>query len=256
MKSVITALFLTLIQFGYAQSQAIKGFVLDANNQQPIPYATVVLLQDSTIIDGAISNEKGAFSIKKPASDFNIIEVRFMGYQTSSIKRTTIAQLNNIVISLIPSAENLQAVTVTGERTLTQQKIDRKVINLGADLQQAGTSALEALDQITEIQTDLSSGNISLRGSGDVRLLINGKPSGMSSSELLQQIPSSSIDRIEIITSPSAKEQANGIARIVNIILKKSLAKGLNANLNSGYGTIKYNYGVNGNFSKDWFNWT
>ncbi len=245
---------MVIFQFGFAQKQAIKGTVLDATNQTPIPYATIVLLNDSTIVDGAISDEQGAFSIRKPASDFNTVEIRFIGYQTYTISKASIDALDNIRVLLTPAIENLQDVTVTGERTLTLQKIDRKVINLGSDLQQAGTSALEALDQISEIQTDLGSGSISLRGSGDVRLLINGKPSGMSATELLQQIPSSSIDRFEIITSPSAKEQANGIGGIVNVILKKDLTKGLNATIKSGYGTIKYNYGINGNFNKDWFN--
>lgn len=254
MKFLLTFIFLALLQFSYAQKQAIKGTVLDATNQTPIPYATIVLLNDSTIIDGAISNDQGTFSIRKPASDFNTIEVRFMGYQTYRTGKSSIKTLDNITVSLTPSVEHLEEVTVTGERTLTLQKIDRKVINLGSDLQQAGTSALEALDQISELQVDLGSGSISLRGSGDVRVLINGKPSGMSAAELLQQIPSSSIDRYEIITSPSAKEQANGIAGIVNVILKKGLAKGLNAKLNAAYGTIKYNHGVNGNFNKDWFN--
>ena len=138
------------------------------------------------------------------------------------MKGPALLNFETILVTLEPTTLQIDEVTVTAERTTSIQKIDRKIINLGNDIQQVGTTALEALDQITEVQTDLSTGVISLRGSSDLRLLVNGKPSGQNAGELLGQIPSASIDRIEIISAPSAKEQADGISGIVNIILKKA----------------------------------
>lgn len=253
MKSLIVIYFLFITALATAQTVTLSGQVKAADREDYVPFATLATYHAGTIISGSIADEQGKFSFSTP-SNFDSLQVSFIGYRTRILIRNELTKLTDLSISLSPNVNLLEEVTVTGQRTLTEQRIDRKVINLGADLQQAGASALEAMDQLTEIQIDLSTGNISLRGSGDVRLFVNGKPSGLSHSELLQQIPSSTIDYFEIITAPSASEQANGIAGILNVVLKKDALKGLNLKLNSGYGNYRYNYGFNGNYSHKWLN--
>ena len=245
-------MILLSIQLCLAQDKLITGTVIDANSLRPISYATVALRNNDSIVDGTITNNKGIFRLRT-VRGFNSIEVGFLGYE-ATILDPALLDLETISVALEPTDYQIEGVAVIGERTTSSQQIDRRIINLGSDIQQAGTTALEALDQITEIQTDLSTGTISLRGNSDIRLLINGKPSGLNSGELLGQIPSATIDRIEIISAPSAKEQADGISGIVNIILKKSSLEGINLNLNSGFGSYRHNYGLHGNLNKDWFN--
>ena len=249
----LSIFFYLVFCFCHSQETRISGKVIDESSQETISFATITLKNQDSIVDGTISDEKGRFQLKT-IRDFNVIEVSFMGYEIKTLPKERMSNLEDLNITLVSSIINMEEVTVLAERTTTQQKIDRRVVNLGADLQQAGTTALEAFDQLAEIQTDLSTGVISLRGSSDVRLLINGKPSGWSAGTLLNQIPSSSIDRVEIITAPSAKEQADGISGIINVILKKNKLTGLNLNLNSGYGTYRYNYGLDGNWNKNKLN--
>ncbi|CAM1364157.1 TonB-dependent receptor domain-containing protein [Tenacibaculum xiamenense] len=229
-------------------AQLYSGVVKDATTQESIPYATIGLYKETVLVDGTSSNERGQFQIKNN-KEATHIEVSFMGYEIYKILISEILDYQNMNVVLQPSKNELNEVVVQAERTTTQLKIDRKIVNLGTDLQQSGATALEAFDQISEIQTDLGTGSLSLRGSGNVRLLINGKPSAMNSMELLDQIPASSIQRVEIITSPSAKNQADGLSGIINIIFKKNINQGLNLNLNSSVGTKRYQVGFDGNYN-------
>ncbi len=225
-----------------------KGKIIGSESLTPISYVSVAILKNDTIIDGTLSDSKGEFLLII-ASDFDSVRIGFIGYQTKIILREEITFNQSLEIYLESNEVFLDEVTIEVERTVTEQLIDRKVINVGSDLQQTGATALELFDQVPEIQTDLSTGEISLRGNSNVLILINGKPSGLSASEVLSQIPSSSIDKIEIITSPSAKYQADGISGILNIILKKNTEKGLNLSLNAGVGTKRYNTAIDGNYS-------
>ncbi|MEO1627912.1 MAG: carboxypeptidase-like regulatory domain-containing protein, partial [Bacteroidota bacterium] len=188
---------------------SIKGRVMEQDANIPIAYVSIAIVRNDSIVDGTVSNEEGHFALTT-VDDFQVLHVNFIGYEPKVVLRESIDPHKRIEIFLALRQEVLDEVVVAAERTATQQLIDRKVINVGADLQQTGISALEVFDQITEIQTDLGTGQISLRGNSNVLILINGKPSGFSPSELLAQIPSSTIDKIEIITSPSAKYQADG----------------------------------------------
>ncbi|MEM8526835.1 MAG: TonB-dependent receptor family protein [Bacteroidota bacterium] len=232
---------------------AVEGIVIDETSKQPIEYATISVFRNDSLLDGTTTKKDGSFKLKIKA-DFDYLEVSFIGYQTTQIPRKKIVAKEKIVVSLFPHEAILEEVTIQAERTVTQQLIDRKIINVGADLQQTGSTALEIFDQITEIQTDLSSGVIFLRGSSNVLVLINGKPSGLSPSELLAQMPATSISKIELITSPSAKYQADGISGIINVILKKNFSKGLNLNLNAGIGTKRNNLSTDGNYNYQNFN--
>ena len=253
-KIIKTALFIIVTVSLYAQQRNnFQGIVLDKNTKEGIPYATITAYKNSDLINGTSTDSYGKFklSLKEKVSH---LEITFIGYKNKILKLEDIADNNSISIMLESSVEELDVVVINAEQTTTNLKIDRKIINLGSDLQQAGATALEAFDQITEIQTDLGTGSLSLRGSGNVRLLINGKPSSLNPTELLGQIPASSVLRVELITSPSAKNQADGLSGIINIILKKNSAKGLNTNLNVGVGTKRYNYGLDGNYNFSFLN--
>ncbi len=245
-------LFLNFTITPYAQLPTVyNGVVRDANTQEGISFATIAVFDKSILVDGVSTNEIGEFMLKvtQPHTHF---QVSFIGYESYNTAVVNIQNRRNIVIHLSPSTDNLEEVVIRAEKTTTQLKIDRKVVNLGPDLQQQGTTALEAFDQIAEIQTDLSTGSITLRGAGNVRLLVNGKPSPLNATELLEQLSASSIDNIEIITSPSAKNQANGLSGIININMKKNVDQGFNLILNTSVGTKRYRYGfdTNYNFSK------
>ncbi|WP_322287190.1 outer membrane beta-barrel family protein [Aquimarina sp. 2201CG5-10] len=235
------------------QSVLYKGTVKDAITQENIPFATIVMYNNTDLIDGVSTDNDGIFLLRI-TEKITHLEVSFIGYKKDIITITDIENSNQINVLLETSDTELDEIIINAERTTTQLKIDRKVINIGADLQQSGTTALEAFDQVSEIQTDLGTGTISLRGSGNIQLLVNGKPSAMPTTELLDQIPASSIDKIEIITSPSAKNQANGISGIINIVLKKDISNGLNLTLNSSVGTKRYGYGFNANYNFSSFN--
>ncbi|WP_298539439.1 outer membrane beta-barrel family protein [uncultured Aquimarina sp.] len=225
------------------------GIVKDLSTHKAIPFVTIAIYDDKgELIDGTSTDEKGEF-ILKLKEVFTSYEVSFIGYETYVGRFTELITSENVLIKLTPKVSTLDEIIIKGNRTTTQLKIDRKIINIGTDIQQSGTTALEAFDQIADIQTDLGTGNLSLRGSDNVRLLINGKPSSMNATELLEQIPSSTIKSVEIITSPSAKYQADGLSGIINVILKKDLNTGLNMNLNSSIGTKRYGYGVQGNYN-------
>ena len=254
MRIIFLWLFLGLTScFVNAQNETYQGVVLDSNSKETVPFATVAIYNNNVLIDGTTTDENGQFKLKVEEA-LTHFDIRFIGYENETVEFAKIDNPRNIRFVLTPSITALEEVVVQGEQTTSQLKIDRKIINLGADLQQAGATTLDAFDQITEIQTDLGTGSLSLRGSGNVRLLINGKPSSMNPTELLEQLPASSVQRVEIITSPSAKNQADGLSGIINVILKKNSAKGLNTNLNAGAGTMRYSYGIDGNYNFSWIN--
>ncbi|WP_109438174.1 outer membrane beta-barrel family protein [Aquimarina sp. AU119] len=234
--------------------RTFRGTVIDVVTKEIIPFATIAVYNDKNeLLDGTSTNDRGHFQLKTNKR-FTYFEISFIGYENFVKRLSEINDLTNISIELKPTVSNLEEVVVEAGRTTTQLKIDRKIIDIGADIQQSGTTALEAFDQIVDIQTDLGTGSISLRGSDNVRLLINGKPSSMDAVELLEQIPSSTIKSVEIITSPSAKYQADGLSGVINVILKRNLNTGLNLNLNSSVGTKRYGYGIDGNYNLSFVN--
>ncbi|WP_340200673.1 TonB-dependent receptor domain-containing protein [Ascidiimonas sp. W6] len=254
MRILILLLFFGLTScFINAQNETYQGIVVDNISKEAVPFVTVAIYNKDILVNGTTTDENGQFKLKV-AEVFSHFDISFIGYENEIVKFSEIQNPKNIRFILKPSITALDEVVVRGEQTTSKLKIDRKIINLGADLQQAGATTLDAFDQITEIQTDLGTGSLSLRGSGNVRLLINGKPSSMNPTELLEQLPAASVQQVEIITSPSAKNQADGLSGIINVVLKKNGAKGLNTNLNVGAGTMRYSYGVDGNYNFSWIN--
>ena len=246
----LTIFFITmlLIPALLAQNTQIKGSIVDAQTQNKIPFATIAIYRQAQIIGGTSANDEGRFQLKLPP-DFTHLKVSFIGYQTTQIEAAKIKSQGKLSIKLLPNSQTLNEVIVQGKRTTTQLKIDRKVIHLRSDIQQAGVNALEAFDQIIEVQTDITNGTVALRGNNNVQVLVNGKPSPLSATELLQQIPAATIDRVEIITTPSARHRADGLSGIINIILKKNRQQGLNMGINASIGTRRYGLGLQGNYS-------
>jgi outer membrane receptor protein involved in Fe transport len=218
----------------------ITGTVLDQNSRQPVEFATVMLLDANTnqSITGSTTDIDGHFSFTTTSRDFKV-EISFIGFITQSIADYTIDE-NSVKLGNILLAENSQTldeVVVRGEKSQTVFQLDKRVFNVGKDLSSTGASALEILNNVPSVNVNIE-GEISLRGSGGVQILINGKPSVLASEEgnALGTLTADMIERIEVITNPSAKYDAEGSAGIINIVIKKEERKGFNgsATLNTG----------------------
>ena len=218
---------------------SISGRVIDNVQEQPVPYAAIVIKRasDNTTITGGITNEDGTFQIKKIPDGSFIVEVQFIGYKTHIQEITLSKNKRNAelgVIALEEEAEELSGVEVVAELTTIEQRLDRKVVNVGKDLTTAGATASEIMNNIPSVNIDQQTGQLSMRGNSNVRVMIDGKLSNVPVAQLLRQIPSTSIKSIELITNPSAKYNPDGMSGIINIILHKNSNNGFNGNLNTG----------------------
>jgi len=241
----------------------VTGTVIDQATDQPMEYATVSLLTspDSTLVGGNISDADGKFRISAPYGTY-MLKVQFVTSVPKIIDNITLSnsqrrvQLGEIMLS--QSTKELDEVTVQAERTEMELTLDKKVYNIGKDLSNLGGSAADLLSNLPSLAVDVE-GNVSLRGSENVRILINGKPSGLvglSGSGGLQQLQGNLIERVEVITNPSARYDAEGGAGIINIILKKEKSGGFNGSFQLQTGAPA-NHGVsaNLNYRKGWINW-
>ncbi len=252
---------------GKMESGVVSGTVIDSISQTPIEYANIVVLsiKDSSVITGTVTDTKGKFTIQKIPFGRHFLDVRFIGFQSQRFTIELSTQKKNMdlgTIKLRSSAVNLDNVVVEGTRNPVTYQIDKKVI----DVDQLGTTisgnAAEVLENVPSVSVDIE-GNVSLRGSTNFTVLIDGRPSVMDAQDILQQIPATSIQSIEIITNPSAKYDPEGTAGIINIILKKRQNLGLsgvvnaNAGINDKYGgdflfeyktnSVNYNFGLDYN---------
>jgi len=230
----------------------VKGVVIDGESQGPLEYASISLLKasDSTLVDGAITNSQGEFEIKgRPGP--HILRLQFISYE-SKYREVAFNRENRVIdigtIQLSPDTETLEEVVVSGNKSQMQLELDKRVFNVGEDLANIGANASEIMDNLPSVSVDVD-GNVSLRGSSNVRILVNGKPSGLvgiSNADGLRQLQGDLIERIEVITNPSARYDAEGTAGIINIILKKEREKGFNGSFtaNTGYPA---NHGFSGN---------
>ena len=216
----------------------VTGKVVDETTKQPLPYVTIVIKDaNKKTSTGGITDANGNFSVKQIPEGENNVEIQFIGYKTET-KKINITKLNaNIdlgIIALKEEAAQLDEVLVVAENSTVTQKIDRKIINVGKDLTSAGATASELLNNVHSVSVDSQTGNISLRGNDNVRVLVDGKPSNIDTAQLLRQIPSTSIKSIELITNPSAKYNPEGMSGIINIVLNKNSNLGFNATVNTG----------------------
>ncbi len=213
----------------------LSGQVLDSISKESIPYVTVIASTvDNNFVEGSATDENGRYSIQLPKGK-HIIAFSFIGYQ--NIEKAVEIITDQELSLLLPQDQlTLETIVISEERTSVEQKIDRKIINVGQDLQSGGGDAVEVLNQLSEVQTGID-GGIQLRGSGNINLLINGKPSPLEAQDVLQQIDASEIDKIELITTPSAKHRADGLTGIINIITKKKRDSGFSGTLTGSAST-------------------
>lgn len=265
MKSLI--LFFALVSasvFGNSPDPAIlgnvTGTVMDQQFQEPIPYASVsVKNAEGELITGTVSSEDGSFVLDKLKEGNYIFQIQFMGYKTYSQEviisdRKKDFHLGKIFLEA--DIAELDDVEVVAERSTIEQRIDRKVVNVGKDLTTMGTTASDIMNNIPSVSVD-HEGNIALRGNQNVRVLIDGKPTNVDAATLLKQIPSTSIKQIELITNPSAKYDPEGMSGIINIILHKNTNLGFNGDLSGGvtFGNeVSANSNLNLNYREGKFN--
>lgn len=222
-----------------ARDGIVTGKVMDAALNQPLPYVNIIIKNElGETLTGGITDDQGYFEIKNIPEGKNIITIQYMGYKTVS-KPLVIGNGNYKIalgnIFLEEDIASLDEVTVVAEVSSIQQKVDRKVITIGKDLTTTGASASEIMNNLPSVTVDSQSGDISLRGNENVRVLVDGKPTNVPAAQLLRQIPSTSIKSVELITNPSAKYNPEGMSGIINIILHKNANIGFNGNLNVGF---------------------
>lgn len=239
---------------------SISGKIIDKTTKEPIVYANITIKENDKIITGGITSNNGIFRINNLEIRNYDVEIQFIGYKTLS-KMVTLSKTNvNINLNTIYLEEDalqLKGVEVVREHSLIEQKIDRKIINVGKDLLSAGATASEILNNIPSVSVDPQTNAVSLRGNSNVRILIDGKPSSLDASQVLKQIPSASIKQIELITNPSAKYNPEGLSGFINIVLNKSSKLGFNGSVNSGvtFGkTPKINSSLDLNYREGKFN--
>ena len=245
-KILLIALLLLFSMPHYAQAPQsdrhkngmISGVIIDQNTKQALPYVNVVIRDaNNQILTGGITDSKGKFSIKKIDEGTHTVEIQFIGYKIYR-KEVTFTSKNSShklgTVYLEEEASEIDEVIVRAELSTVTQKIDRKVVNVGKDLTAAGATASEVLNNVQSVSVDSQTGAVSLRGNENVRILVDGKPTNISPAQLLQQIPSTSIKSIELITNPSVKYDPEGMSGIINIILNKNANIGFNGNVNVG----------------------
>lgn len=240
---VVFVSFLWCSSFISAQNNntLITGKLIEEATLQPIPFASISLKEKESkkLITGTTSDDNGHFSLQTVKTNF-YVEISFMGFKTKTIHTFNITngKIALGTLKLTPDSEALDEVVITGEISKTEFKLDKRVFNVGADISSTGVSALEVLNNVPSVTVNIE-GEISLRGSTGVQILINGKPSVLAdeSSNALGTITADMIESIEVITNPSAKYEASGTAGILNIILKKEEKKGWNGAISINTGT-------------------
>ncbi|MDR9457245.1 MAG: TonB-dependent receptor [Salegentibacter sp.] len=246
-------LFLSLSIQGYSQRNSehtISGTVIDNDLEVPLEYATISIVNtnDPSDINGGVTDVDGKFSIEVAEGTYNIL-IEFISYEPKRFNNRKIdSDLDLGTIQLGISSSNLDEVVVRAETTQVDVRLDKKIYNIGKDLTTAGGTVSDALNNVPSVTVDID-GGISLRGNENVRILINGKPSAMAGfgdTNVLNQLPADAIERVEVITSPSARYDAEGTAGILNIILRQKETLGFNGSLSLNAGTPE-NAGISAN---------
>lgn len=243
---LLIALLFGFTTFAQSAEFTIKGKITDAKTKQPLPYVTVTLLSSSQKTKQAVSDENGNYILKTVSGTYQI-KAEFMSYK---IFTSETFQLNHDLvqnIALDEEVNQLEEVSVVAEKSAVELKLDKKVFNVGKDILARGGSANDILNNVPSVNVDVA-GVVSLRGNNSVTVLINGKPSILAANNGLSQISAANIEKVEVITNPSAAYEAQGGGGIINIILKKNSLKGFNGSLLAGIGNPE-NYNVNANVS-------
>ncbi|MEZ5195485.1 MAG: TonB-dependent receptor [Bacteroidales bacterium] len=261
--TIVSILFMQLIySTGFSDDNInpdgkIKGAVADKKSKEPVEYATVALYRtsDNTLIDGVITDHLGHFKINQPDTGSYYLLISFIGLKDIQTEVFEIEEAHDNInlgnFFFESSVNELEGVEIVAKRAPIEYKIDKKVITVDKQITSEAGTAVDVLESIPSVQVDVE-GNVSLRGSTGFTVLIDGKPTILDPSDALRQIPSSSIENIEIITNPSVKYEPDGATGIINIITKKNRLDGLSgiANVNVGMhdqygGDFQMNYRMN-----------
>jgi hypothetical protein len=239
----------------------ISGTVIDSVTKQPMDYTSIGLYRSGgkSPINGVLTDSKGTFKIDNVKPGSYKLVISFLGYPSKTIDPVVTtaskpdAKLNTVYLS--PGSKTLATVNVVGQAPLVENKIDKIVYNAEKDLTSAGGNATDVLQKVPLVNVDIN-GNVSIRGDQNVKVLINGKPSGATSaslSDVLKTIPADQIKSIEVVTSPSAKYDAEGSGGIINIITKQKNVSGISGSVSGGVGTRQNNGNINLNYNKNRF---
>lgn len=254
------SLLLVSLQSAHGQiigNGKVSGTVTDGSTGQPVEYATIAIINPQTgkPINGTVADGKGKFMVKELPYGKYDVSISFIGYETIT-KNVEFSDKNQNVdlgqIALAISTKILNEVTVQGEKSLIEERVDRMIYNAENDITSKGGDASDVLKRVPLLTVDLD-GNVSLRGSENIKVLINNRPSTITAGSIadaLKQIPADEIKSVEVITSPSAKYDAEGTSGIINIITKKSVLEGATMNITSSFGNRGSNLGLRGGYKK------
>jgi len=241
----------------------ITGALHDASTNEHVEYGSVVLFRssDSTMVTGSLTDAKGKFLIEKIKPGKYYVRVQFIGYENKIVPNVNISNQNADIklgdISIQPNSSSLSGVVITSQKALITNNLDKKVITVDKNMAIGGGTATDVMENVPSVSVD-AEGNVSLRGNPNITLLIDGKPSsqtGISTSDVLNQIPANAIESVEVITNPSVRYDPDGTTGIINIVLKKKALQGFNGIISGNAGTgDKYNGSFNLNYRKNKFN--
>jgi ferric enterobactin receptor len=240
----------------------IKGKLADSVSGKAIAYASIELFNaaDKKLVSGSIAADDGGFSIETAPGTYYLL-IEFMGYKSHKTNSFTLSAASKVfdlgILRLSATVKSMDEIIVQAEKSTMELSLDKRVFNVGKDLANAGGTASDILMNIPSVSVD-GEGAVQLRGSGNVRILIDGKPSGLVSingGSGLQQLQASMIERVEVITNPSARYEAEGMAGIINIILKKGRKRGINGSFDIITGQpVNYGLAANVNFRQNKIN--
>jgi len=227
----------------------IKGTVIEAATNKPLEYAniTIVNATNSDLVTGDLTDTNGTFSIETVTGTYTVY-IEYLGYKTIEIPNKQISESIDLgVFKIQNDSEQLEGIVIKARRPAVEINLDKRIYNVSDNAVVRGGTASDVLDNIPSVEVD-SDGNVSLRGNDSVKVLIDGKPSGLASNvgEALKMLSSESIDRVEVITNPSARYEAEGGAGVINIILKKGSNSGTNGSVTANVGD-PLSYGINAN---------
>lgn len=251
---VLVFIFTSLIIFAQqpvpSQKVKVSGKVIEKVSKQPLEYATITLInaKNPKALAGGITNAKGEYNIDVTPGIYDV-NIEFISFKPNEIKQKSIQEnINMGTTALDEDAAQLNEVVVRAEKTTVEIKLDKKVYNVGSDLMVKGGTVSDVLDNIPSVSVDVE-GNVSLRGNDNVRIFIDGRPSNaINMAEALRQIPADAIDKVEVITNPSARYDAEGGAGILNILLKKGRNQGFNGSFTASTG-LPETYGLSANLN-------
>ena len=240
-------LFLLTSFLSFAQGTVkITGKIIEQDTQLPLEFATVTIQTPANVtVNGGMTDANGQYSIDVAPGTYNI-KFDFISFKTTVIQKAVTADTDLGVTAMASDATVLEGVEIVAERSTVELKLDKRVYTIGNDMMVKGGTVSDVLDNVPSVSVD-AEGNVALRGNQGVTILIDGRPSNMAGNniaDVLRQLPADSVDKVEVITNPSARYDAEGGGGIINIVLKKGKADGFNGSVNANTG-IPENHGIN-----------